>query len=86
VDATTALISLVSDPLLGLSAGQVNSLTDKLSNARASIDAGVNKQAINQLKSFVSAVQTAVKNGKMDPATGTLLTGEANEIIAMLQA
>jgi len=85
-EATTTLISLVSDPLLGLSAGQINSLTDKLSNARASIDAGLNKQAINQLKAFISSVQTAVKSGKMDPATGTLLTSEADKIIALLQA
>jgi hypothetical protein len=84
-EAVTALISVVADPLLGLSAGQVTSLTDKLSNARASIDAGSNKQAVNQLKAFNNSVESAVKNGKMDPATGTLLTGEANEIIAMVQ-
>jgi hypothetical protein len=84
-EAVTAMISEVADPLLGLSAGQVSSLTDKLSNARASIDAGLNKQALNQLKAFTNSVETAVKNGKMDPATGTLLTGDASKIIAALQ-
>lgn len=82
---TTNLIGTVSNPLLGLTSGQVNSLTDKLNNALASIQAGLNKQAINQLNAFVSSVQTYLKNGKVSTQTATTLTNAANAIIAALQ-
>jgi len=84
-DLTANLIDVVNDPNTGLPTGQVNNLTDKLNNALASIQAGLDKQAINQLKSFISSVQTYVKNGKMNSATGDTLIAAANAIIALLQ-
>jgi hypothetical protein len=83
-DSISNLTHLLMDPLLGLTNGQVSSLTDKLNNALASVDAGLNKQAINQLNAFISSVQTAVKNGKMSAQTGTTLINAANAIIALL--
>ena len=80
----TNLIHLVSNPLLQLTTGQSSSLTDKLLNALASIQAGQNKQAINQLNAFISSVQTYLKNGKMSAQTATTLTNAANAIIAQL--
>ena len=80
----TNLITMLSDPLLGLTAAQVNTLTDKLNNALASIEAGQNKKAINQLTSFNRSVQTWVKTGKMSASTGTILTDKANAILALL--
>ena len=82
--AVTNLISLLSNPLLGLSGGQVSSLTDKLNSALASIQAGLNKQAINQLGSFINSVQSSQKTGKMSGQTATTLTSAANAIIATL--
>lgn len=84
-DLVANLIDVVSDPNTGLTAGQVNSLTDKLNNALASVNAGLFKQASNQLKAFISAVATNVKNGKMDSTTGATLTAAANAVIALLQ-
>ena len=84
--AVESLLSMVGDPLLLLTGGQVNSLSDKLSNALASIEAGLNKQAINQLNAFISAVQAEVKKGKMDSGTGALLINEANAVKAALAA
>lgn len=80
----TNLIQLVSNPLLQLTAGQISSLTDKLTNALASIQAGNNKQAINQLNAFISSVQTSLKNGKMSAQTATTVTNAATAIIAQL--
>ena len=82
--AVASLIGLVSDPTLNLAMGQVNSLTDKLNNALASIQAGLNKQAINQLNTFVSAVQTLRRSGKISAQTEATLVDAANAIIAML--
>jgi hypothetical protein len=83
--AISNLMNVVADPLLVLTSGQVNSLEDKLSSALVSVEAGLDKQAINQLKAFIGQVQTAVKNGKMSPTTGTTLVNAANAIIALLQ-
>lgn len=83
--AVSNLITVVMDPLLDLTGGQVNSLVDKLNKALASINAGLYKQAINQLNSFINSVQTSVKNGKMSPTTGTTLVDAATAIIALLQ-
>jgi len=83
-DAIGNLINVVTDPLLGLTGGQMNALIDKLNNVLASVEAGLNKQAINQLNGFINQVNTAVKNGKMSPASGTTLTDAANAIIALL--
>lgn len=83
--AVSSLITMLNNPLLGLTPGQINSLTDKLNNALASIQAGLNKQAINQLNAFISAVQTALKNGKITPQAASTLTTAAQAIIAMLQ-
>jgi hypothetical protein len=82
--AVTNLTNLVSNPSLGLAVGQVNSLTDKLNNVLASIQAGENKQAINQLNAFINSVESSVKNGKITGATGTVLIDAANAIIALL--
>ena len=83
-DLVSNLIDVVFDPATGLTTGQVSSLSDKLNNALASINAGQNKQAINQLNSFISSVQTAVKTGKMSSGTGAALIAAANAIIALL--
>jgi hypothetical protein len=83
-DLTSNLITLIHDPLLQLTTGQVNSFTDKLNNALASIEAGANKQARNQLNSFITAVQNEVKKGKMSAATGQKLIDAARDIIALL--
>jgi hypothetical protein len=85
-DAVTNLINLIANPFSGLvlTQGQTASLTDKLNNALASIQAGLNKQAINQLQSFVNSVQTALKSGKMDAQTAATLTTAANAIIGVL--
>lgn len=82
--AVTILTNLLSNPSLGLSTGQVSSFTDKLNNALASIRAGLNKQAVNQLNSLVSAVQTQLKAGKISSATANTLTAAANAIVSSL--
>jgi hypothetical protein len=78
------LIGVISNPSLGLTSGQVSSLTDKLDNVLASLQAGLNKQAINQLKAFISSVQSSVKTGKISAPTGANLIAAANAIIAVL--
>jgi hypothetical protein len=83
-DMVSSLIIVVADPLLGLTDGQVNSLTDKLNNALASIEAGLNKQANNQLNAFIKSVESEVRKGKMSAQNGTTLTNAANAIIALL--
>jgi len=80
----TNLINVVSNPLLGLTSGQASSLTDKLNNTLASIQAGLNKQAINQLSAFISSVQSSQKTGKMSTQTATTLITAAQAIIALL--
>lgn len=82
--ATRSLITLVASPDLGLTQGQVASLTDKLANALESIVAGLNKQAINQLNAFIASVQSSAKTGKMSEAAAAMLTAAAQAIIAML--
>ena len=82
--AIVNLAAMVSSPELALTAGQVSSLTDKLNNALASIQAGLNKQAINQLKAFINSVESAQKNFKMNAQTAATLIAAANAIIAML--
>jgi hypothetical protein len=59
-------------------------LTDKLNNALASIQAGLDKQAINQLNAFISSVQSSVKTGKMSIPAGNTLINDAEAIIAAL--
>jgi hypothetical protein len=80
----TNLTNVVSNPLLGLTNGQISSLTDKLNNALASIQAGLNKQAINQLSAFINAVQSSQKTGKISDQTATTLITAAQAIIAVL--
>ncbi|HWH81379.1 MAG TPA: hypothetical protein VNU71_03995 [Burkholderiaceae bacterium] len=82
--AASNLIALLSDPALALTAGQIGALTDKLQNTTASIQAGLNKQAKNQLNAFNSSVQTYWKTGKISSATAATLTAAANAIIAVL--
>jgi probable HAF family extracellular repeat protein len=82
--AVPILITSLSSPTLGLTSGQVSSLTDKLNNALASIQGGLNKQAVNQLNAFINAIQTQVKVGKMSIGTGNMLIAAANAIIAAL--
>jgi probable HAF family extracellular repeat protein len=83
--ATDILLASLSDPALALTQGQINALSEKVINALQSIQAGLNKQAINQLNAFVSAVQTQWKGGKMSSATAANLTDAANAIIAALK-
>ena len=78
------LVTLVNGTELGLTVGQVNGLTDKLNNILASISAGLNKQATNQLRSFVNSVESAHKTGKMLASTAATLVAAANAIIALL--
>jgi len=80
----TNLIQLVNNPLLQLKTGQSSSLTDKLLNTLASIQAGLNKQAINQLNAFITSVQTDQKSGKISAQTATTLTNAATAVIAKL--
>ena len=84
--AVTNLINLMSNPSsgLGLTTGQSNSLTDKLNNVLASIQAGLNDQAINQLQAFINSVQSSQKTGKISAQTASTLIAAANAIIAML--
>lgn len=79
-----SLRNLVASPELMLTAGQVASLSDKLNNALASVQAGLNKQAINQLNAFIGAVDTARKTGKMGSATAATLVAAARAIILLL--
>ncbi|MFL6661887.1 MAG: FIMAH domain-containing protein, partial [Rhizobacter sp.] len=82
--ATSVLLTSLSDPSFALTSGQVNSMSDKLTNALASIAAGQNKQAINQLNAFINAVQAQWKTGKLSSSTAAALTNAANAIIATL--
>lgn len=82
--AVANLVALVNGTELGLTVGQVSSLTDKLNSVLASIQAGANKQASNQLKAFINSVESAQKNGKMLPSTAATLVAAANAIIALL--
>jgi hypothetical protein len=77
-------IDQLSDPNLALTAGQINSLTDKLVNALASVEQGANKQAINQLIAFINSVESAVKANKMSSETGQILVAAASAIMAAL--
>jgi hypothetical protein len=83
-EAVADLILVVGAPSTGLTGGQVSGLTDKLNNAIASINAGENKQAINQLNAFINSVQASAKTGKMSAATALSLIAAANAIIATL--
>jgi hypothetical protein len=82
----TNLTNLISNPNSGLAltAGQISSLTDKLNNALASIQAGLNAQAINQLQAFINSVQSSLKTGKISAQAASTLISAANAIIAML--
>jgi probable HAF family extracellular repeat protein len=82
--AVTVFIGQLSDPGLGLTSGQISSLTDKLTNALASIQQGANKQAVNQLNAFINSVQSWQKTGKVSSGTATTLIAAANAIIAVL--
>jgi hypothetical protein len=59
-------------------------LTEKLTNALASIPQGANKQAVNQLNAFINSVQSWQKTGKVSSGTATTLIAAANAIIAVL--
>ena len=84
-DAIRGLIDAISGSSgLALSPGQISSLTDKLNNVLASIQAGQNKQAANQLKAFVNSVEASLNTGRMDTATANALIAAANAIIALL--
>lgn len=84
VTLTTNLLTTLSNGSLGLTGGQANSLTDKLTNALSSIQGGQLKQAINQLQAFINAVQSYAKNGKITPQTAATLIDSANAIIALI--
>lgn len=82
--ATDILRASLSDPALALTQSQINPLGGKLTLALQSIQVGQNKQATNQLKAFVSSVQSQWKIGKISSATAATLTAAANAIIATL--
>jgi hypothetical protein len=84
-EAVQNLITVVTDPALNLTNGQVSSFRDKLIKSLASIEAGLNKQAINQLNAFINSVTSEVKKGKLSPTLGTQLIDAAEAIIASLQ-
>ena len=83
--AVGVLIDSLSDAQYGLTGGQINSLTEKLTGAYNSIRQGLFKQAINQLNAAINAVQVQVMNGRMAPATGVALTVAIQTILATLQ-
>jgi hypothetical protein len=78
------LIGTISNPSLGLTSGQISSLTDKLNNVLASLQANQIKQASNQLSSFINSVQSSIKTQKLNAQTGNMLIAAANSIIASL--
>jgi|SoiMethySBSTD1v2_1073268.scaffolds.fasta_scaffold296792_2 probable HAF family extracellular repeat protein len=80
----TIIIGTLSDPALGLSAGQTSSLADKLNNVLASIQQRLYKQATNQLNALINQVQTAVKTGNMSASTGTVLIDAANKLVTSI--
>lgn len=82
--AVSNLITLLSDPNLSLSNGQIASLTDKLQNAQDSIQQGLNKQAGNQLASFINSVQSLLRSGKLSAQTAATLIARANAIMEVL--
>lgn len=82
--AVMNLLTVVASPELALTASQVSSLSEKLNNALASIQAGQNKQAINQLKSFINSVESSRKNFKMSSQAAATLIAAANATMAML--
>lgn len=85
VDVAVAILTnLLSDPTLGLTSGQIASLTDKLNNALGSIQSDLDKQAINQLNAFISSVQSSVKTGKISTQAGSALISSASAITAAL--
>ncbi len=83
--AVSVLIASLSDPQYGLSGGQINSLTDKLTNAYESIRQGLFKRAGNQLDAARNAVQVQVQIAKMSVATAAALTAAIDAIFATLQ-
>jgi hypothetical protein len=80
----SSLMNIVTDPLLGLNTGQMNSLLDKLSDAQASVLAGQYKQAVNQLNALLQSVASSVKTHKISAQTGAMLTGAASAILTLL--
>jgi hypothetical protein len=80
----SSLITQLSSPGLGLTPGQISSFTDKLNNVLASIQQGLNKQAINQLNAFINSINAWLKVGNISgPAAATLIAA-ANAIITLL--
>jgi probable HAF family extracellular repeat protein len=82
--AIDIFVDQLSDPELELTSGQINSLTDKLVNALASVEQGANKQAINQLSAFINSVESWLKSGRVSSETASTLITAANAIIAAL--
>lgn len=82
--SVNSLVGMISSPNLGLTAGQISSLTDKLNNVLVSLRAGQSRQAANQLNAFINSVQSSVKNQKINAQTGVTLTSAANAIVAVL--
>jgi len=65
-------------------AGIRDSLLTKLSSAQAYLDAGLAKQAINQLNAFINAVK-AQQGKAITSAAATLLIADANWVISHLK-
>ncbi len=84
LDPVDLAVKVLSNTLgdYGLSEGQLNSLTDKLTSAYVSIQQGRNKQATNQLDAALSSIFAWVKTGNINAATGATLSATIRAIIA----
>ncbi len=82
--AISNLISLLSNPTVGLSAATIGALTDKLQAAQKSIAKGNVTAAVNQIQAFVHQVQSLQKDGLLSAANAALLIAAANTIIQSL--
>lgn len=81
---TNNLINQVSNPLLGLSSGQIRVFTLLLNGALQSINAGRNRLAILQLRGFIETVRLSRRFGGMSGETANTLINSAQAIIALL--
>ncbi len=84
VAAVPNLISLLSNPSLGLTAGEVVALSDILRLALVSINAGRNNLATLELNGFIVAVQILQGFHQISASTANTLISGAQAIVALL--
>lgn len=70
----------------GLNQGISTSLVFRLQNAKASLDAGYNTAARNQLQAFIYEVAALQASGSLAPATAAKLTADAQAVINSIQS